>query len=220
VLGTLETVSSHRMLDRLIRGRLWIGIVAFALIGIVTLQLGLLKLNSGIGRSLQRESMLQRENAALSIENSELAAGARVESQAQGLGMRLLPTGGPRFLASDPHGDVSRAAQALQARKPVEASGEAAAAGTAASATQTTASTGGTAEEPSAAGAKQPSEATAETPAHTEAQTGGGEAHATPAAHEPVAGEGRTGASAAEGGATEASAPPTSAEGGTAAPGG
>ncbi len=59
----------------LIRGRAWIGLVAFALIGIVTLQLGLLQLNSGIGRALEREARLQRENAALSIENSELASG-------------------------------------------------------------------------------------------------------------------------------------------------
>ena len=56
LLGALETLSGHRLLDRLIRGRMWIGIVAFALIGIVTLQLGLLKLNSGIGRSLEREA--------------------------------------------------------------------------------------------------------------------------------------------------------------------
>ena len=54
LLGAAETLSSNRLLDRLIRGRMWIGIVAFALIGIVTLQLGLLKLNSGIGRALER----------------------------------------------------------------------------------------------------------------------------------------------------------------------
>ncbi len=89
LVGRLEALSSHRLLDRLIRGRLWIGIVAFALIGIVTLQLALLKLNTGIGRALERQGSLQRANAALSIEDSELAAGgSRVESQAQRLGMQ------------------------------------------------------------------------------------------------------------------------------------
>ena len=73
---------------------MWIGIVAFALIGIVTLQLGLLKLNSGIGRALEREGSLQRENATLSVENSELATGARVESQAAQLGMQLVSVPG------------------------------------------------------------------------------------------------------------------------------
>ncbi len=54
-----------RALDRLIRGRIWIALIAFALIGIVTLQLLVLQLNAGIGRALVREAQLQRENAAL-----------------------------------------------------------------------------------------------------------------------------------------------------------
>jgi cell division protein FtsL len=126
VLGWLETLSSHRLLDRLIRGRMWIGIVAFALIGIVTLQLGLLKLNSSIGRALETESRLQNENAALSIENSEMAGGSRVESQAGRLGMRLTAAGGLQFHESHARSDVPQAAAALkEAPKPAEASAEA-----------------------------------------------------------------------------------------------
>jgi hypothetical protein len=110
----LGALSSHRALDRLIAGKLWIGVVAFALIGIVTLQLGLLELNRGIGRSLERESALQRQNAALSVENSELAAGDKVEARAQTLGMELVPVGSLRFLGSNPRADIARAAAALQ----------------------------------------------------------------------------------------------------------
>ena len=73
--GLAEAVATHRLLDRLIRGRVWIGVIAFALIGIVTMQLVLLKLNAGIGRSLVREALLQRENATLSAENSEVGRG-------------------------------------------------------------------------------------------------------------------------------------------------
>jgi len=58
LISALEGLAQHRLLDRLIRGRTWIGIVAFALIGIVTLQLGLLKLNGGIGRALEHEALL------------------------------------------------------------------------------------------------------------------------------------------------------------------
>jgi len=112
--GRLDALASHRVLDRLIRSRVWIGIVAFALIGIVTLQLGLLRLNSGIGRALEREGALQRENAALSVENSELSLGSRVESQAEQLGMRLSSVAGLQFLSAR-KGDVSRAATALSA---------------------------------------------------------------------------------------------------------
>jgi cell division protein FtsL len=112
--GALRGISRHALLDRLLRGRLAIALVAFALIGIVTLQLGLLKLNSSIGRTLERESLLQRENAALSIEDSEIAAGDRVEAQATRLGMQLAPVAALRFLSVRPRADSGRAAGALR----------------------------------------------------------------------------------------------------------
>jgi hypothetical protein len=116
VIEALRRLSTHPMLDRLIRGRTWIAIVAFALIGIVTLQLGLLKLNAGIGHALRLEANLQRENAALSIENSELAAGDVVESSAGRLGMEVVPVGALRFLTARPGGaDSGHGAAALKA---------------------------------------------------------------------------------------------------------
>jgi hypothetical protein len=114
-VGLAETVATHRLLDRLISGRIWIGVIAFALIGIVTMQLGLLKLNAGIGRSLEREALLQREDTTLSAENSEIAAGENVESQAERMGMELIPSGAVRFLAARPSVDESKAAAALSA---------------------------------------------------------------------------------------------------------
>ncbi len=88
-------------------GRTSIALVAFALIGIVTLQLGLLKLNAGIGHAIEREALLQRENAALSIENSELAASDRVTSQAERLGMQFTVPGALRFLTAHPGSDAA-----------------------------------------------------------------------------------------------------------------
>jgi len=111
--GALASLSRHRLLDRLISGRAWIAFVAFALIGIVTLQLGLLKLNGGIGRALEHEALLQRQNAALSIEDSELAGGGQVQSRAARIGMELAPLGGLVFLAARPDADPTRAATAL-----------------------------------------------------------------------------------------------------------
>jgi len=95
--------------------RIWIGLVAFALIGIVTLQLGLLKLNAGIGRALEHEAVLQRENAALSIENSEMASSSRITSWAARQGMEPVPMESLRFLDARPGIDVTRAAAALSA---------------------------------------------------------------------------------------------------------
>jgi hypothetical protein len=113
LVSALESVAQHRLFDRLIRGRAWIGIVAFALIGIVTLQLGLLKLNGGIGRALEHEALLQRTNSALSIENSELAAGTRVEARAGHLGLAFAPTGALHFLSANGHGAIAKAVAAL-----------------------------------------------------------------------------------------------------------
>jgi cell division protein FtsL len=126
--AALRNLSNHRLLDRLIAGKAWIFLVAFALIGIVTLQLALLQLSSSIGRALERGNALQRENAALSIENSEMAAGDRVETRAAHLGMEIVPSGSLHFLAASPGADVGHAAAALT--KPLSTSGEASSAAT------------------------------------------------------------------------------------------
>jgi cell division protein FtsL len=139
LLGALNGVSRSGALDRLIRGRIWIAVIAFALIGIVTLQLLVLQLNASIGRSLVREAQLQRANAALSIESSELSAGERVESQAGRLGMQLVPLDALRFLTADPRADVVRAAAALKTPVHATGSGEAGAATTQTASSETTA---------------------------------------------------------------------------------
>jgi cell division protein FtsL len=161
LLAALRSLERNTLLDRLIRGRTWIALVAFALIGIVTLQLGLLKLNTGIGRALEHEALLQRENAALSIENSELASGERVESRAARLGMELVPVGALRFLAVHPGNDTARAAASLST--PVHASGAGSGEATAGAASTATSST------PPSTAAEQTATTTASVPSSSEA---------------------------------------------------
>jgi hypothetical protein len=98
VPGTQAVETSARLLDRLIRSRSWIVLVAFALIGIVAMQLWLLKLNGGIGRAIEHESYLQRANASLAAENSGMSAGDLVEQQAVAAGMSILAPGKLVFL--------------------------------------------------------------------------------------------------------------------------
>src|SRR5262249_3176746 len=97
VLDALAGISQHRLLDRLNRGRMWIGVVAFALIGIVAMQLWIVKLGTGIGRALETEARLQRENSVLSIEDAEFSAGERVEALAAARGMVPSAPGTVRF---------------------------------------------------------------------------------------------------------------------------
>ncbi|HEX3509567.1 MAG TPA: hypothetical protein VHT27_00570 [Solirubrobacteraceae bacterium] len=204
-----ERLADHPLIDRLIRGRAWIGLVAFALIGIVTLQLGLLELNTRIGRELEREGRLQRENAALSIQNSEMASGEGVEAVAHKLGMQLVPTGALRFLSSHPAGDVPRAASALNSAAPAA---HASAASTEASTTPS--STGGEAsheggatsagESGSGASSTESSSSTHEPaataePSHEAASSGSSEAPAE-APHEEATTSAAGGTGAAGGG--------------------
>ena len=211
--GVAEAVATHRLLDRLIRGRLWIGVIAFALIGIVTMQLVLLKLNAGIGRSLVRETLLQRENATLSAENSEVAAGEQVEAQAEHAGMELIPSGALRFLTAHPASDVSKAAAALSA--PIATASTSGGEATASSASTTgeasnTSTTGGEATAPSSTGEAAATSATSAGEASTQ-PTATTEAAAT---QSPVPTSETAGASAP----TTGQSAPTSTGGGT--PGG
>lgn len=121
-IDAVEGISSSAVLDRLIRGRVWIGVLAFALIGIVAMQLLVLEFNTGIGRTLGRVATLQRQNAQLGIEDSMYSAESRVAPLAAAAGMTLAPAGTVHFVAANPV-DVSRAATALSTALQTSASG-------------------------------------------------------------------------------------------------
>lgn len=122
VIDAFEGISGSSVLDRLIRGRAWIGLLAFALIGMVAMQLLVLELNTGIGHTLGRVAQLQRQNAQLGIEDSMYSAEDRVAPLAAAAGMTLAPAGTVHFVAASPV-DVSRAAAALSTAVQAPASG-------------------------------------------------------------------------------------------------
>jgi hypothetical protein len=216
LISAIEALAQHRLLDRLIRGRMWIAIVAFALIGIVALQLGLLKLNGGIGRAIEREALLQRQNAALSIENSELAAGPRVEARAGQLGMAFASPSQLRFLDSHPRADTARAAATLAAAARIAAqpTSEAGASGAVASESSpsgTSEASSSEASSQSSASASSASESSEASTAESSGSQAGGEASRTsetPRESEPPsAGEAEpNGAGAQPSGGTQPSA--------------
>ncbi len=76
------------------------------------MQLVVLKLNTGIGRTLGHVATLQRENAQLSIEDSMYSSENRVAPLAAAAGMTLAPAGTVHFVAAS-KADISRAAAAL-----------------------------------------------------------------------------------------------------------
>lgn len=98
--GAVQSVAEHRFLERIIRGRAWIAILAVGLIGIVFMQVSMLRMNAGIGRDVDQATRLERDNAAMRATLSELTSGDRIEAQAAKLGFVLPPAGAARFLSA------------------------------------------------------------------------------------------------------------------------
>jgi hypothetical protein len=99
-LRRLAALPDHRLLDRLLNGSAWIVIVGTALIGIVFMQVSLLKLNSGIGHAVERAATLDRQNSELRAAVSELGSNDRIQAEAQRLGLVVPPAGSVTFLGS------------------------------------------------------------------------------------------------------------------------
>ena len=87
-----------RMLDRLVRGRVWLGIVAVALLGIVFMQVSLLRLNASVGTAVTKADTLERANSGLRGDISKLDSGERIQDVAAKLGMVMPPAGDVHFL--------------------------------------------------------------------------------------------------------------------------
>jgi hypothetical protein len=109
-------VSGSRLMDRLVRSRIWIGIIAFGLIGIVAMQVSMLKLNAGVGRAVETASTLERTNATLRGEVSRLSNGDRIQSLASARGFVMPAPADVTYLRSgDAREQAARAAARMHA---------------------------------------------------------------------------------------------------------
>jgi hypothetical protein len=89
-------------LDRLIRGRVWIGIVAFSLLGIVAMQVSILRLGANIGASVEQIQRLTQTNEAAATAIAEDEPGRDVAAEASKLGMVYPPPNDVVYLRSSP----------------------------------------------------------------------------------------------------------------------
>ncbi len=103
----------------MVRGRVWIAILAAGLVGIVFLQISLLKLNTGISRSVETQQTLERQNASLKTELSSLGSSERVKGSAAAMGFVSPATGQPRFVDAR-RASAERAAGNIVAPAPIE----------------------------------------------------------------------------------------------------
>ena len=108
-----STLPDRGIVDRMVRGRAWIAVVGTLLIGLVAMQVSLLKLNAGIGTDVERAAGLERTNGELRAQVSELESGARIQDQVAGLGMVMPPAGQITYLTAGGRGTAAAAARAL-----------------------------------------------------------------------------------------------------------
>lgn len=117
-LDALLRLPDHRFLDRLLRGRGWIALVAVALGGIVALQVSLLKLNAGIGRAVEHAGTLERQNADLRASVSQLSAEERIQREAVAMGLHMPSAGEVRYVTARGAEDARKAARVMRAPNP------------------------------------------------------------------------------------------------------
>jgi len=97
------------VLDRLLRGRIWIACIATLLAGVVFLNVSLLEMNRGITQDAERAAELRRDNAELRLRVAELASSERIQAAAAARGF-VLPAPGDVHYLERRRGDGRRAA--------------------------------------------------------------------------------------------------------------
>jgi len=114
VFERLRALPEHRLLDRLLRGRVWIWLIGLMLGGIVAMQVSLLKLNAGISHSVEQAGALERVNADLETEVARLSSGERIQLAAADEGMVAPPAGDVGYVTARPGTDARLAVQRMQ----------------------------------------------------------------------------------------------------------
>jgi|GEM_PF-5539721 len=114
VFAALRALPEHRLIDRLLRGRLCIWVIGAMLGGIVAMQVSLLNMNAGISRAVMTASTLERQNSDLQSAISRATAGDTIASAAAADGMVDPPAGEASYLRTRPGIDATLAAKRMQ----------------------------------------------------------------------------------------------------------
>jgi hypothetical protein len=142
----IRGLPEHTLLDRIVRGRAWIPLLGVLLVGIVAMQVEILKLGAGMGRWIHRSTTLQTRNEALQGSVAGLMDDQRIERLAAKMGMVMPDPTALSFLSAQPAGDAARAAANVHAPDPSNFASQApvlqSSAGAPASSTTTASSTG------------------------------------------------------------------------------
>jgi cell division protein FtsL len=114
----VRALPDQPLLDRLVRGRGWIALLAALLVVIVAMQVSLLGLGASIGRAVQQATALQAQNEQLRARVGTLADDQRIESLAAGMGMVMPAPTAVTFLSAGSSTTPGDAATAISAPDP------------------------------------------------------------------------------------------------------
>ena len=101
------------VLDKLLSGRGWIGLVFVLLAGIVFFNVDLLQMNREIARTADRAAVVKAENARLRTDVARLGSSERIQQVAAQAGLVLPAPGEVRYLKAAPSTDAKRAAKRI-----------------------------------------------------------------------------------------------------------
>jgi cell division protein FtsL len=102
------------VLDALLHGQGWIGLVGVLLAGIVFFNVYLLQLNRDIAATSERAAAVKRENARLRLDVARLGSSERIQLAAAEQGLVLPAPGEVRYLRANPAVDGRRAAKRVE----------------------------------------------------------------------------------------------------------
>jgi hypothetical protein len=109
VFERIRALPDHRLVDRALRGRVWIWLIGIALGGIVAMQVSLLELNAGISRAVETSGTLERQNAELEASIARLSSGERIRTASTKHGMVTPSAGDVEYVRVRPARDPARA---------------------------------------------------------------------------------------------------------------
>jgi cell division protein FtsL len=102
-----------RILDALLTGRIWIGLIGVLLAGIVFFNVDLLQMNREITQMADRATQLKRQNDRLRHDYARLASSERIQEAAAALGLVYPAAGEVRYLESKPKLDAHNASKRI-----------------------------------------------------------------------------------------------------------
>jgi cell division protein FtsL len=104
-----------RVLDTLLTGRIWIGLVGVLLAGIVFFNVDLLQMNREITQMADKAAEIKRQNDRLRHDYARLASSERIQEAAAALGLVYPAAGEVRYLESNPKLDAHNASNRIVA---------------------------------------------------------------------------------------------------------